>query len=360
MPLGIYGKHPAKGDFLDFGVPAPLLKQVEAWLDTALGEAREVLGGEWEAIWSRAPVLRFWLGEGVWGGPVAGVMVASRDKVGRRFPLVLLASGTDAPPPPVVDPAQPWHDAGVAHLARLLALGDFASNARLLDGAPVAGSADQPGPGDFWAVRPGDSLEALWSDVAVTDHRRAAAGRSYWWVAGEPEAAAPWPDAVEPEPVEPDPADPEPADPEPASPKPTDPDLPDPVAPPGDPPAEDAPDPVPEVADPQTQPDSDTEDDVFAVADDGPMADPWGLVLPDVPEDDSSPFDAPAMGFRLFAAPEAAAPQASVAAAPAPDAPPPPRGPALRAPLWSQVWAGEGLPSGAVLAWFFRGHVGNG
>ncbi len=359
MPVGIYGKHPAKGDFLDAGVPGPLLKLVEGWLDTALAEAREALGAEWEAVWSQAPLLRFWLGEGIWGAPLAGVLMASRDRVGRRFPLVLMATGADAPPPPVVDPAQGWHDPAEAHLRRVMALADFPANAALLEGAPVAPSPDQPGPADFWAVCPGQGVEALWSDVALTDHRRAAAGRSYWWVAGEPERSAePWPEAIGEEATE-----------LPAA-EVADPALPVEVA------LSEAVVGMEDASEPsETQlPDDETseveaepvEAEVAAefagaalaelAAEDAVSAgepDPWGLALP---EDEGSPFDSAPLGFSLFAAP--AEPVGAPPPEPAETAPAPAIRP--RDPLWSQVWAGQGLPSGAVLAWFFRGHVGNG
>jgi len=158
--------------------------------------------------------------------------------------------------------------------------------------------------------------------------RRAAAGRSYWWAEGAAAfAAAPLADAfAEPEP--------EPA-PEPE------------VVVPEETTEAEAPPPAPDTpadrVDEAPAPPSD--EDVWAVA---------GL-----PEDEGSPFDpAPGGGLSLFAAPEAgdlavaapapapvSAPLAAVAAAP---------------PRPAQVWAGQGLPPGAVLAWFFKGHAGNG
>jgi hypothetical protein len=38
----------------------------------------------------------------------------------------------------------------------------------------------------FWAARDDGDQAQLWADVAFADHLRAAHGRSYWWVAGEP------------------------------------------------------------------------------------------------------------------------------------------------------------------------------
>ena len=193
MGLGIYGKHPAKGDFLETGLPPALLQVLERWLDAVLAECRANLGGDWERVWDRAgparPVLRFWLGEDIWGQAICGVMAPSRDRVGRRFPLVMLCTDPDpaaVPPPPVVSTDQGWYDRAEAHLrARLEAPLDAV--AHLLDGlAPPGGLADAPSPGtaDFWAA--GGDATALLADIVLTDHRRAAAGRSYWWLAADP------------------------------------------------------------------------------------------------------------------------------------------------------------------------------
>ena len=299
MALSVYGKHPAKGDFVEYGIPYDLKPVLEGWLDAVLAETRHALGEAWDRAWPAAPALRFWLGEAIWGEPVCGVLVTSADRVGRRFPLVIFASGAEAAalPSPVIAPEQDWYDRIEEHL-RAVVQREISAPADLLTGiAPPEANADTPaaGPADFWAVRPGSGVAGLLADIALTDHRRAAMGRSYWWVAGQD----PLPE-VEPEAV-----------PEPA------------------PPAEPVPAPV---ADPPPA---------------APEPSAW-----DLPEDDDSPFAAPS-GPSLFAAPEAADPDAiEPVAPPAPAPPPPPR------VLWSQVWAGEGLPSGHVLAWFLRGHDG--
>ena len=342
MALAVYGKHPAKGDFLEYGVPEALKPGLEAWLDAVLAEARAVLAAEWDRVWLNAPMLRFWIGDGIWGAPVAGVMAASQDRVGRRFPLVLLALG--GVPPPVIDPDQGWYDAACLHLAGQLArvdlgvpeLGvpDLGVAAALLSGAPVPAGADAAaGPRDFWAVTPGPLVAGLLSDITLTDHRRASETRSYWWVAGAPDAEAPAVPAVELPSAEPEP-EPEPeleSEPESAAESAAEPELVEVDA--------------PEVA-------------AELVADEAVSeAVDWALPEADFaaePEADSSPFDAPAGGYGLFQPPEPGAalmpdlPELPAALLPVPE----PR------PLWSQVWAGPGLPSGAVLAWFFRGYAG--
>lgn len=349
MAFGVYGKHPAKGDFLEHGLPPALRRALESWLDGALAEARGALGPAWEGVWPAAPHLMFWLGEGIWGEPVAGVLAPSRDRVGRRFPLVFVASGPDAPPPPVTAASQDWWAALSAHARAALGRADLPAPAALMDGAPRPAGEGVAAPvaGGFWASRPGAGVAALWEDVALADHRRAAALRSYWWVEGE----APLPAPAEPPPAEgaadepaaeaipdlpPDAGDEAAAAPQDegaASPPPGDPAAGDeaPVAA-EEVPAEDGPPPEPE------------EEDVWALV---------GVTE----EDEGSPFDGPAGGLGLFAAPApaAAAPPPLPVAAPAPVQ--------AAAPLRrreAQIWAGDGLPGGAVLAWFFSGYAGNG
>lgn len=313
MALAIYGKHPAKGDFLEAGLPPALRPAIEGWLDAALAAAREVLGPQWPAVWSQAPMLRFWIGEAAFGEVVAGVMAPTQDRVGRRFPLVALATGADAPPPPVAGDAG-WHDAVARHLTDCLGRKGFDHPSALLGGLVAAeGEATAVASPDFWAVRPGGDAAALWADVAPTDQRHAAAGRSFWWVTGE----EPTPAAEDVE---------APDDTGPATPATDEGPVPPENASPADAEATETP------------------------AEEEPV---WDLP-PDDPATDASPFGEPDGGLGLFAAPEPgmAAPVADVEE---PAAPPP--GP--RPPLWSQVWAGAGLPSGPVLAWFFRGHAGN-
>lgn len=349
MAFGVYGKHPAKGDFVEYGVPPALLRVLEGWLDKALAEARESLGPAWEQVWPEAPHLCFWLGEAIWGEPVAGVLAPSRDRVGRRFPLVWLASGADVPPPPVNGVAPDWWAALSVHAAATLARAEVAQPAALLEGAPrpmgegVAGVAAP----EFWAARPGGDVAGLWGDVTLADHRQAAAGRSYWWVAGDAVTVA----AVQPvsgelsaEEAAPPAEMPQEADADPSSDvAPLDPAPPDPV------PSE------AEAAEVMIEPEE-GQGQVAAPADE----DIWALVGV-AEEDEGSPFDPAPGGLGLFAAPQPAASQPAEAEVAAPVADTVVRQlPAARLPRASQIWAGAGLPGGAVLAWFFRGHAGNG
>ncbi|MEP3348225.1 MAG: type VI secretion system-associated protein TagF [Litoreibacter sp.] len=203
---GIFGKHPAFGDFIGAGMSKPMQVALEEWMGAVLPRVRDNLGEVWQPFYDIALPLRFWLGEGVLptavGGPVAGVMVFSHDKVGRRFPLIALIEGAQFPPPTVV-PDQRWYDAlqkaMLEHDTPEVAA-DLSTMLSLPDGflpAPIEG-----GDAGFWAVHSAGAVEEMMANVATTDQRRAAARRSYWWSAGDASRTATfhstegWPDAT--------------------------------------------------------------------------------------------------------------------------------------------------------------------
>ena len=87
-----YGKVPTAGDFLRLGAPpSGFVAAWDAWLQAGLLDGAARLAEAWDAAYMSAPIWRFSLGAGL-AGPVAvaGVMMASVDRVGRRFPLTLL------------------------------------------------------------------------------------------------------------------------------------------------------------------------------------------------------------------------------------------------------------------------------
>lgn len=94
MPAGCgaFGKIPAMGDFLRANLPPGFAEAWDGWLQRTLTAARADLGGRWLDCYLSAPIWRFTLGAGLAGRlPVIGVMMASVDRVGRHFPLTLVA-----------------------------------------------------------------------------------------------------------------------------------------------------------------------------------------------------------------------------------------------------------------------------
>src|SRR5882724_4478562 len=89
---GFYGKLPCKGDFLQRRVTQEFVDTWDAWLQQCLLTSRQSLQERWLDAYLTSPVWRFALAEGVCGsGAYVGVMVPSVDRVGRYFPLTLVA-----------------------------------------------------------------------------------------------------------------------------------------------------------------------------------------------------------------------------------------------------------------------------
>lgn len=195
--VGLIGKHPGYGDFLHAGLSPALAEALSQWLDSSLAGLRDQLGNDWAGFWDGAQDLRFWIGRAVLGRTLAGVLRPSRDKVGRRYPLLLLAEGA-ALGSPLESPDQaPWQaladhlDAmrpgqGAAALLQGL-MADF-----LAEPGDSADIAPQPQAQVIWAHRVDGDLAGLLAAAGPADRDRAALGRSYWWAPAGPGRAACW------------------------------------------------------------------------------------------------------------------------------------------------------------------------
>lgn len=102
--VGAYGKMPALGDFMRIAPPAGFVEPWDRWLQEGMSAARDRLGARWQACFLTAPIWRFSLAGGLAGRHgVWGVLMPSVDRVGRMFPLTLVA-----PIPAQADPVR-WH-----------------------------------------------------------------------------------------------------------------------------------------------------------------------------------------------------------------------------------------------------------
>jgi type VI secretion system protein ImpM len=98
-PTGFFGKLPARGDFLRAGLPRRFTDPLDDWLRNALTASRAACGEGWDEVWAAAPAWRFALPPGACGpDPALGVMLTSRDSVGRAFPLILARLTTASDP----------------------------------------------------------------------------------------------------------------------------------------------------------------------------------------------------------------------------------------------------------------------
>ncbi|MBE1710982.1 MULTISPECIES: type VI secretion system-associated protein TagF [Mesorhizobium] len=87
---GFYGKMPATGDFVTRRLPADFVRGWDRWL------ARHIVPLFGLKTWPQHIALRFLSGPGSFGAS-AGIVLQSADRVGRQFPLSVVARLPKAP-----------------------------------------------------------------------------------------------------------------------------------------------------------------------------------------------------------------------------------------------------------------------
>lgn len=112
IALGIYGKLPARGDFIQRNMPPDCLQAWDDWLQQGVVRSREQLGDHWLRYYLNGPLWRFALSAGCCGQqPVVGVWMPSVDRVGRYFPLTIMSTvAPDADLPALVHGDQAWFE----------------------------------------------------------------------------------------------------------------------------------------------------------------------------------------------------------------------------------------------------------
>lgn len=198
MPCGLFGKLPAKRDFIALNAPSGFLAVYEKWLQGGLTASRLELGQRWQEAYLNAPIWRFWLGAAHGGQAVAGAFMPSVDGIGRYFPLTIFAAAGPgaAIPPPELDPQDRWFEAVEDFLLEALDPGaSYEAVAQRLAALPL--------PDDQLLAAPPQDMVRLSDSSIVTaaissgfperlaalrveDHARAYAHASYLWTVGGP------------------------------------------------------------------------------------------------------------------------------------------------------------------------------
>lgn len=89
----LFGKLPAHGDFIARGIAPDVRDALDAWLTEEMEQARAVWGEAFDRRYDFAPVWHFVDSDGDgWSG---GILCASADRVGRKFPLLLAVPASD-------------------------------------------------------------------------------------------------------------------------------------------------------------------------------------------------------------------------------------------------------------------------
>ena len=90
---GLFGKLPARGDFVRENLPRDFTDGWDGWWQRGLADTQARWRDEWDAAWLEAPVWRFMLPPGLCGkSGVLGLWLPSVDKVGRYSPLTIAAA----------------------------------------------------------------------------------------------------------------------------------------------------------------------------------------------------------------------------------------------------------------------------
>lgn len=204
VAIGVYGKHPAFGDFVSTGFSQPLVSLLEQWFAHVMPLLKSGWGDAWEHNFDNAHRLRFWFGPDLTpeGRGFLGIVQTSRDKVGRRFPLIAGFEGS-ALASPVQDQNQDTFLSLENALDRYERADGSDAKAFGLHMAQALTGFDatlqpQPATTGFWAARNDDDIARLWQDAAVADHEHAMRGRSYVWRSDKESSAVyvgqGWPD----------------------------------------------------------------------------------------------------------------------------------------------------------------------
>ena len=170
MQLGLFGKLPAKRDFIAHAVDRAFLELWEPWMPAAIAASRDQLRDAWLPAYMNAPIWRFWLGADICGETVAGAVMPSVDEVGRYFPLSLVAKGIDMAPPEL-DAQAGWFDAAENVLL------DALDEGRPFD-TTLAALAGLPPP----ALPVPHSVEAALAAIRHDAEPGFHASLSCWWV----------------------------------------------------------------------------------------------------------------------------------------------------------------------------------
>jgi type VI secretion system protein ImpM len=96
MSYSVFGKLPAKRDFVAIDWPSSVLRPWETWLQGVVASSRQGLGVAWTLAFLKAPIWRFWCGSEVLGRSLTGALMPSVDGVGRYFPLTVAAIAPEA------------------------------------------------------------------------------------------------------------------------------------------------------------------------------------------------------------------------------------------------------------------------
>jgi type VI secretion system protein ImpM len=186
MPtMGLYGKLPCNGDFLQRRLPQEFVDVWDAWVRESMAASRSQLAERWLDIYLTAPVWRFVLAPGLCGNHTyAGVFLPSVDRVGRYFPLTVVARWKAAEVAlSSVSSQERWFDA--AESLALQALESITLEAEEFDRSVIGLGAQIEAGLEGRTVSPGRSELAELSELERTLYPL-----TLWWTEGSYEVGS--------------------------------------------------------------------------------------------------------------------------------------------------------------------------
>ena len=199
---GYHGKLPSKGDFISRRLPRGFLDPWDSWLQDVVGGSRARMGEAWLDAYLTSPIWRFALSAGLCGeAAAAGVLMPSVDRVGRYFPLTIVAmleTTADLLAMPVA--AAGWFGKAeeLVHSALADAFDFDGFDAQVAGlGAPTVGEAGPPapavvevGPGLRLAIPSADAVDQAYRQLALRFLSASCPRCSLWWTSGSEDVAA--------------------------------------------------------------------------------------------------------------------------------------------------------------------------
>jgi type VI secretion system protein ImpM len=211
---GYYGKLHCRGDFLQQRVPQAFVDAWDAWLQECVHVSHEQLQDTWLELYLTGPVWRFVLGAGVCDGEgYAGILVPSVDRVGRYFPLTVVAqleaghcafdvacAGTrwfEAAEGIVLDALAAEEIDMDSFDERIARLGRPLTSESAREASSLAGTLRDsafPTQSDHWHVPlvAAQSLQRAINTLAFREVSRALQPLALWWTEGSQAIAASW------------------------------------------------------------------------------------------------------------------------------------------------------------------------
>lgn len=196
---GFFGKLPSRGDFIGRHLPKSFLEPWDAWLQAAIAHSHGQLGESWREYYCTSPIWRFTLGAGLCGPTAcAGILMPSVDRVGRYYPLAIIA------PLALNGLLLTLPTAGAAWFQQAerlaldaldrddLDLDDFSQQVTTLDAPPVANFVTAGTvTGNAWYCSPLESLDESQISPVLASYllKKAFPQPSLWWTEGSEQIA---------------------------------------------------------------------------------------------------------------------------------------------------------------------------